>query len=68
MPIQSYFSREEGILGRFEAGCFPAYTELVPGLIGPSFNIDPYSFVSQGRGEATCSYFGLVYALVEPKN
>ena len=40
----------EGILGRSEAGCLPAYIELAPGLSSASFNIDEDSFVSRGGG------------------
>ena len=41
-----FFPYEEGILGRFEADCLPAYIQLAPGLSGPSFNIDADSFAS----------------------
>ena len=38
------FRHEEGILGRFEVGCFPAYIQLASGLSCPCFNIDADSF------------------------
>ena len=44
------FGHEEGILGRFEAGCLSVYIQLAPELNGPSFNIDPDSFASRARG------------------
>ena len=50
-PIQSYFARRSyGILGRFEAGCLPAYIQLAPVLSSPSFNIDEDSFASRTSG------------------
>ena len=52
------FRHEEGILGRFEAGCLPAYVELAPGLSGPSFNIDADSLASRARGKTTCPDLG----------
>ena len=45
------FRHEEGILGRFEAGCLLAYIQLAPGLSGSSFNIDADSFASRARRE-----------------
>ena len=45
------FRHEEGILGRFEAGCLPERIQLAPGLSGPSFNIDAGSFAVTREGE-----------------